>query len=489
MYARRFSNAVLYTFLLGASIAHASVIYTNVLSFASTNGASPAGALIQDTDGTFYGATGNGGTNGGFGTIFRMTSDGSLTTLVSLTGSAGAFLGSGPNQLIKASDGNFYGTTFAGGTPDSSNTTYGTIFRVSSNGNFTTLISFTGTNPPYLGANPNPLIQGLDGNLYGTTFSGGSTDHFNTHGSGAYAFGYGTIFQVSTNGAFKTLALLTGTSGAFPGRNPHAALLQTSDRSLYGTSENGGTNGDYGTVFNITTNGSLIWSFSFANTNGNTVQAGLTHGSDGNLYGVTSLYSATPTGGPIGSTIFRITTNGQQTVLAQLSGGIPNPVAGLIQASDGNFYGTTLQGGSSDGTIFSVTPTGIFSTLVTFTGGANSGVFPEASLLQASDNALYGTVLIGGASGNGAVFRLSVGLPAVLQTPVVESDGTVDLTWSAARSQTYQLQYSTNLNSTNLNSTNWINLNSTVTATNGTASESDSNPADLQRFYRVVDLP
>ena len=484
MCAKVFRSVFLPVILFAIPIAHAGVLYTNVVSFAGSNGAAPNGALIQDTDGTFYGATGNGGTNGGFGTIWRMTPGGSLTTLVSFTGTSGAFLGAGPNQLIKASDGNFYGTTFAGGIPDGTNT-YGTIFRVSSNGNFTTLLTFTGTNPPYLGANPNPLIQGMDGNLYGTTFSGGSMDHFNTHGSGAYAFGYGTVFQVSTNGAFTTLAVFTGTDGAFAGRNPHAALLQTSDGTLYGTTANGGTNGDRGTVFSMTTNGSLVWSFSFANTNGASVQDGLTQGSDGNLYGVTSLYSGTFSGGPVGSTIFRITTNGQQTVLAQLSGGIPNPVASLIQANDGNFYGTTLQGGISDGTIFSVTPSGVFSTLFTFTGGGNgNGVFPEASLLQASDNAFYSTVFIGGAFGNGAIFRLSVPLPAVLQTPAVAPDGTVNLTWSAALGQTYLVQYSTNLNSTN-----WIGLKPFITATNGTASSSDPTPTDPYRFYRVVDLP
>jgi uncharacterized repeat protein (TIGR03803 family) len=167
-----------------------------------------------------------------------------------------------------------------------------------------------------------------------------------------------------------------------------------------------------------------------------------------------------------------------------MSGGIPNPVASLIQANDGNFYGTTLQGGIGDGTIFSVTPSGTFSTLYTFTSAANSGVFPDAALLQASDNALYGTVLTAAGFGDGAIFRLSVPLPAVLRTPVVAPDGTVNLTWSSAVGQTYQLQYSTNLNSTN-----WINLNATVTATNGVATQSDPAPTDPERFYRVVDLP
>jgi uncharacterized repeat protein (TIGR03803 family) len=481
MRAKVFGTVLLHATFFGISIAHASLLYTNIVSFASSNGAAPTGALIQDTDGTFYGATGNGGTNGGFGTIWRMTPDGSLTSLVSLTGTNGAFLGTGPKQLIKATDGNFYGTTFSGGAPDGTNS-YGTIFRVSSNGDFTTLLSFTGTNPPYLGAGPNQLIQGSDGNLYGTTFSGGSPDHFVNHGIG-YAFGFGTIFKASTNGTMTTLAVMSGTTGAFPGANSLGGLIQTSDGSLYGTTENGGTNGNFGTVFGVTTNGSLLWSFSFAKTNGAGPQAGLVQASDGNLYGVTSTYSATPFGPPLGSTVFRITTNGEQTVFVQISGGIPNPVASLIQASDGNLYGTTLQG-SSDGTIFSVTLSGTLSNLFTFTGSANDGAFPQSSLLQASDNTFYGTILFGGALGNGAVYRLSIGLPAFLQTPVVASNGTVSLTWSAALGQTYLLQYSTNLNSTN-----WIGLKPTIRATNGTITKSDPSPADSQRFYRVFTLP
>jgi uncharacterized repeat protein (TIGR03803 family) len=426
-----------------------------------TNGASPGGLLLISGD-SFYGATSGGGTNGNNGTIFRMPSDGSVVTLVSFSGSNGAYLGTSPSQLAKGNDGNFYGTTSSGGVNDGTNS-YGTVFKMTPDGTFSTLLSVTGTNAPYLGANPGPLIQGSDGNFYGTTHSGGSTNHFNNFGNG-YSYGYGTVFQMSTDGVFNTLFLFTGTNGAYLGRKPLGGLIQAADGNLYGTSEAGGTNGDNGTVFRITTNGILIWSFSFANTNGADPQAGLVQGTDGNLYGVTSTYATTKQGSPVGNTIFSITTNGTLTTLNHLAGSsIPNPVAVLIQGNDGNFYGTTLQGGTGIGTVFKVIPSGAVSKLYSFTGATNSGKFPFGGLVQASNNTFYGTASSGGAYTNGIIYQLSIPLPPVLQAPtLMQPDGTYILTWSALAFQTYQLEYSTNLNSTN-----WINLGNTATATNG----------------------
>jgi uncharacterized repeat protein (TIGR03803 family) len=335
-----------------AQVVHGGVIFTNLFSFSGTNGASPGGLFLQSTDGIFYGVTSSGGTNGNYGTIYRLTADGSFSTLVSFSGTNGAYLGTSPNQLVKGSDGNFYGTTSRGGINDGTNS-YGTVFKMTPDGTLTTLVSFTGTNAPYLGAVPGRLIQGSDGNFYGTTHVGGSTNH--PINFGGYSYCYGTVFKISTNGAFNTLLLFSGTNGAYLGSKPLGGLLQGADGDLYGTTEEGGTNRANGTVFRITTNGVLVWSFSFANTNGSDPQAGLVQGTDGKLYGVTSTYAATVQGSPLGSTIFKITTNGSLTTLKIFTDlSIPNPVASLIQASDGNFYGTTLQGGSGIGTVFKV---------------------------------------------------------------------------------------------------------------------------------------
>ncbi len=440
--------------------------------------------MVQDVDGSIYGTTGGGGTNGNNGTIFRFSAGSSPVTLVSFSGTNGAYLGTSPSQLFKASDGNFYGTTASGGVPDGTNS-YGTIFRWSPNGTFTTLISFTGTNLPYLGANPSRLIQGTDGNLYGTTHAGGSTNRFNYFGAG-YNFGDGTVFRISTNGNFNTLFLFTGTNGAYPGRAPLGGLFQDADGSLYGTTEAGGTNDD-GTVFKITTNGASVWSFSFANTNGADPQAALTQGADGNLYGVTTTYSLTKLGSPAGSTIFKITTNGALTTLAHLVGSstVPNPVAALTLASDGNFYGTTLQGGTGIGTVFKMTPSGVVSTLYTFIGGGTSGMFPFAGLLQGSDNVFYGVASGGGAYTNGIIYQLSVALPPQFVCPVLGgSGGTLYLSWSAVSGRTYQLEYATDLTSAN-----WTNLGGVTVATNGVINATDYQPPDQQRFYRAVESP
>src|SRR5581483_11055541 len=169
---------VLLSSWLAAPLARAGVTLTNLVSFNGTNGANPEATLIQGVDGNFYGTTYNGGTNGGYGTVFQVTPNGVLTTLVSFNNTNGA----NPSAaLVQGTDGNFYGTASNGGT----NGNYGTVFQVTANGALTTLVSFNNTN----GANPSAaLVQGTDGNFYGTTSNGG------TNG------GYGTVFQMTPNG-------------------------------------------------------------------------------------------------------------------------------------------------------------------------------------------------------------------------------------------------------------------------------------------------
>jgi uncharacterized repeat protein (TIGR03803 family) len=216
--------------------ASAGVVFTSLHSFqVFTNGAGPS-RLVQGSDGNFYGTTSGGGTNNNAGTVFRISATGALTTLYSFTG--GKDGGDSFAGLVQGSDGNFYGTTAYGGT----NGGQGTVFKISATGALTTLYSFTGAHARAGkdGAYPTGLVQGSDGNFYGTTYNGGSNCDC------------GTVFKISATGALTTLYSFTGgKDGAVP-----RGLVQGSDGNFYGTTDRGGTNGDLGTVFQISATGS-----------------------------------------------------------------------------------------------------------------------------------------------------------------------------------------------------------------------------------------
>ena len=295
-------------------------------------------------------------------------------------------------SLLQAIDGNFYGTTASGGASDA-----GTLFRMTPAGTVTVLHEFTGGTTD--GANPvASLIQATDGNFYGTTYSAGSAS-------------FGTVFQMTLCGIVTTLHAFTGTDGA----GPSAALLEAMDGNLYGTTSSGlyGTS-DFGTVFRMTFGGTVTVLNAFTGgTGGETPVASLIQASDGNFYGTTSKGGVSSAHA---GTIFQMTPGGSVTVLhtflAATSDG-DTPETPLLQAADGNFYGTTSFGGTSGyGTVFQMTPAGTVTILHTFNGGTTDGAVPYASLIQATDGNLYGTTLYGGASGAGVVFRLS--LPAVV---------------------------------------------------------------------------
>ncbi|MGA2853702.1 MAG: choice-of-anchor tandem repeat GloVer-containing protein [Verrucomicrobiota bacterium] len=304
-------------------------------SFNGTNGSFPDAALTLGNDGNFYGTTWNGGSSG-YGTVFKVTTNGTLTKLVSFAGTYGADPAA---ALTLGNDGNFYGTTEYGGNINlNGGVGYGTVFKLTTNGTLTTLVYFNGTN----GSSPNAaLTLGSDGNFYGTTWGGGIT---NT----TYIHGMGTVFKLTTNGTLTTLVYFNGNNGS----SPSAALTLGTDGNFYGTTEYGGSNG-YGTVFKMTTNGTLTMLVSF---NGINWQApnGLTLGTDGNFYGTTAVGGNTNLNEVYGSgTVFQVTTNGTLTTLVSFNntnGANPNA---LTLGGDGNFYGTTSSGGSSgDGTVF-----------------------------------------------------------------------------------------------------------------------------------------
>ena len=304
----------------------------------SPSDASPykGGPLLQDADGSFYGTAFGGGANF-LGSVFQVGTNGVVTRLISFTGLNGARPYAG---LTRGPDGYLYGTTRYGGAnvqlPDET-TAPGTIFRLSSSGLLSTLVSFNRTN----GANPEGLLVcGADGNLYGTTVAGGSAN-------------VGTIFRVTTNGNLDTLFAFSGTNGALP----YGGLVQTPDGTLYGTTAKGGANG-YGTVFSLTTNGTFASLASFNGTNGAYPYSGMILGSDDVLYGTTAFgglgFDGSQSSGY--GTVFRVQRSGEVITLGILDGtNGAHPVTGLVQSTDGYLYGTCWGGGShSAGSIYRV---------------------------------------------------------------------------------------------------------------------------------------
>jgi uncharacterized repeat protein (TIGR03803 family) len=400
-------------FALPAFGAQTGVVLTNLYSFRIlATGSNPTAGLVQGSDGYFYGTTFNGGTNG-LGTVFKISTNGALTTLYSFTGTND---GANPDApFVQGSDGYFYGTTQYGGTTNS-----GTVFKISTNGVLTTLYSFSGGNDGY---SPNGLVQGNDGYFYGTTENGGNTNL-------NFPYGHGTVFKISTNGVLMTLYDFGTVSN--DGANPYAPLVQGSDGYFYGTTISGGAQ-NTSTVFKISPNGALISLYSFDGYDGANPDAALVQGSDGYLYGTTSSGLYSNDGGPLYDTgdVFKISTNGVLAGLYSFTGGYDgaNPTGGLVQGSDGNLYGTTGCGGTNGyGTVFRISTNMVLTALYSFTS-FNDGAQPEASLVQGSDGYFYGTTEQGGAlinqnGGDGTVFKISAnGELATLYSFASNNDG------------------------------------------------------------------
>src|ERR1022692_3069649 len=377
--------------------------FTTLYSFDGTDGAKPTAGLVQANNGDLYGTTLGGGTScvnsdpSGCGTVFDITPGGALTTLHSFCAQSGCPDGQNPSAaaLVQGTDGNLYGTTFYGGGNGE-----GTVFKITPSGTLTTLYSFCSQGIPCTdGENPAAgLVQGTDGNLYGTTVVGGT-------------YAGGTVFKITPSGTLTTLYNFCSQSSCADGASPFAGLVQANNGDFYGTTGGGGGGGGTcplslapsgcGTVFKITPSGTLTTLYSFCSqggancTDGENPQAALVQGTDGNLYGTT--YSG---GDYEGGTVFRITAGDTLTTLYNfcspsecLNGG--GPTAGLVQANNGDFYGTTVFGGTNnDGTIFSLsmgTPPSVPA--VNAGGVLNSGSYTTAGVAPGSVVSIFGTNL------------------------------------------------------------------------------------------------
>ncbi len=434
IFGRRFLQVVVlslaFLFCIATTIASPAQTFTTPYTFCPqsgcTDGWSPVG-LVQATDGNLYGATWFGGASSacgtdGCGTLFKVTIGGALTTLHSLDGTDGA----APGGAVQATNGTFYGTTTGGGDGSACGTNgCGTIFKITTGGTLTTLHNFDFAD----GSHPNAVMQATDGNFYGTAWTGGAS-------TACGSYGCGTVFKITPGGTLTTLhSFAAGSDGS----GPISWLVQASNGNFYGTTRTpphgeGGAYG-YGTVFEITPSGTLTTLHSFDGTDGAYPYAGLVQATDGNLYGTTTNGGANNvcTSGGCG-TVFKITPAGAFTTLYSFCTQ-PNCTDGagpfgLVQATDGNLYGATAAGGNiSDcnsqgcGTLFKISTGGKLTTLHTFDG--TDGASPVA-LVQATNGNFYGATT-GGANNNcpqnpttdgagcGTVFSLSVGLSAFPQ--------------------------------------------------------------------------
>jgi len=417
--------------------------FTTLATFDGTNGGGVVAPLVQATDGNLYGTAELGGANGE-GTVFNITTGGTLTPLYSFCSQPNCADGGRPVAgLVLATNGDLYGTTEWGGATNGNDS--GTIFKYAlSTGTFTSIYDFCTSTNCGNGTMPTAgLMQASNGDLYGTTSEGGSF--------GPPEPGNGTVFQITETGKLTQLYVFCGVPPSYGGCAsghdssigwaPTGGLVQATNGILYGTTSSGGNvNDGGGTIFKITTSvtDSVLTSLydfcSQANCTdgdnndgpGNGSPSALVQATNGNLFGTTAFGGAKGAG-----VVFEITPAGEFTTLYSFCSQSAcadgsNPEAGLIQGTDGNLYGTTSYGGNyyggpsgycgasyGCGTIFQITLSGTLTTLYSFCSqpGCADGVFPVAGLVQNTNGTFYGTTWA-----NSTVFSLSTGLGPFVKT-------------------------------------------------------------------------
>jgi uncharacterized repeat protein (TIGR03803 family) len=333
-------------------------------------------ASLPDSIHAVYGTTEGGGAYSN-GVVYKVDQAGNETVLYSFTG--GADGGYPMGDLTSDSAGNLYGTTYYGGTHSS-----GTVFKVDPSGNETVLHNFEGTD----GANPAAgVVLDASGNLYGTTYTGG-------------AYSWGVAFKINSIGNEKILYSFTGGSD---GGLPQARLIRDSLGNLYGTAQQGGLGA--GVVFKVDPAGNETVLHAFTALDGGEPLAPVTRDPAGNLYGTTKA------GGTyFAGVVYKLDPSGNETVLYSFTNGADGayPYGGVVRDASGNLYGTTLQGGQEGhGVVFKVDANGNETVLHAFTGGKD-GARPFGALARDLAGNLYGTTSDGGANGDGVVYKIGL---------------------------------------------------------------------------------
>jgi uncharacterized repeat protein (TIGR03803 family) len=477
-------------FLIGAGIFFAQAVQaqlslTVLHAFAGgVDGKQPQSALVQATNGVLYGTTYMGGTNNA-GTVFKVNPDGSGNTPLyhfpRNPFNPGGL--SDPSGLIQGADGALYGTAGGGGTGQ------GSVYRINLDGTgYTNLHIFSSGGGG--GYQPSAaLVQGRDGNLYGTTMFGGAN-------------ALGTVFKVATNGT--GFVQLYNLGGPFDAQQPFAPLIQGPDGFLYGTSPLGGTSAvggasGFGTVFRIGPDGSnemVLHNFLPTGGDGRYPRAALVQSADGTLYGVASEGGTTTSVDGYGyGTVFSINTNGiGYTVLHNFDPAVGGdgkyPWPSLAIGTDGALYGTCAGGGSGTaptgnygaGSVFKLNPDGSgYTILYNFGSSSEDGYSPRSPLVRATDGGLFGTAPLGGALNGGVLYRLAPSAP-VISLIAAGSGQPMQIAVRSAAHFDYRIEASADR-------VHWVVLTN-LHNSNGTMRVSDPDAPRLsQRFYRAAWVP
>jgi uncharacterized repeat protein (TIGR03803 family) len=392
-----------------------------------TDGFEPFAGLLFE-NGQLYGTTFNGGTgpSGGDGTVFKMSTSGTKTTLYSFQGGPD---GLGPEAgLTAGSGGVLYGDTVYGGGGTGCSSGCGVVYELLPSGSGyaeNVLHAFQGGSD---GAAPiGNLLADQSGALYGTTLDGGGAAACNSVYDG---IGCGTVFKLTPSSSGYTESVLYSFQAGNDGIGPAGTLIEDASGALYGTTEYGGAasacsspsgNAGCGTVFKLTPSGSgytesILYAFQ-GGTDGSLPRSGLLARSTGALFGATQHGGANG-----GGTVYELTPSASgysERILFSFNGadGVgPSDLNGLYADSHGNLYGTALAGGKkcSCGTVFKLAPSGsgyAETTLYKFRGTrAHDGTDPRGSLTADSSGMLYGTTFTGGlrkGHGYGIVFKIS----------------------------------------------------------------------------------
>lgn len=450
--------------------AHAQTNYQRILTFGPSAllGSAPRGQLIEASDGFLYGTTYQGGSNN-LGTVFKVAKDGSgLVRLCNFTNAMFSTAG-----VIEGPGGALYGTTSGGGASNA-----GTVFRLEKDGSGFRVLhdfgSFAGDGNTPLGG----LVVADNGAFFGTAVGGGLSN-------------LGCIYRLNSDGTgFTNIHNFTGVDGSLP----VAGLLLGASGAMYGTTKTGGSN-NLGTVFTIALDGgnfAVLHQFEGKDVNDGSLPLGaLVEAGAGFLYGTT--YSGGS--GNDQGTIFKVSTNGADyAVLHSFQGGTGDgslAVAGLSRATvGGRLCGTTPHGGIADGGILftlSVDGSG-YAVLHTFNSVAGDGSFPFAPPLAASDGAFYGSTYFGGSyttnGVTGVLFRLFAGVPQIHITSITRGPVGVTLQFAGGASGcACQIQASTELSAAEA----WQVIGTNSAAIDGTFSFFDAGASNYAaRFYRGV---
>jgi len=388
-------------FCVASAVASPAQTYNVLFDFNGGNGRSPA-SLTQGNDGNFYGVSA-GGNSHDAGAVFEITPAGGFTQLYRFCAKPNCADGNGPGSLTLGVNGNFFGVTNGGGTGNvngcgPTDTCGGTFFEITPSGQLTTLYDFCSSSDPGCanGSNPDSApVLGHDGKYYGTAAAGGTGGCFG---------GCGTVYNITTGGTVNTFYTLP--SNALGDGGADGLVLDTNG-DFYGLRLNNGEPPAPGLIFQLTPHASFSSVYQFQGSLDGTDPSALIQGTDGNLYGLAN------GGVRARGTFFRVTPGGEFTTLHTFCQQIDctdgyEPVS-VTEGSDGNFYGVTIFGGNRNkvcqpylgcGTIFKITPTGEFTLLYSFCSQTNctDGADP-ASLVQATDGTFYGTTSTGGPAG------------------------------------------------------------------------------------------